>query len=59
MNIIGNRRFTLTLVGLLIFGAILIVNPQVEPLSLGIGIGFLLTPHAVSKFGEAKQDAIK
>ena len=49
---IGNRRFTLTLVGLLVFCAVLIVNPAVDPFTLGLGIAFLLTPQAVSKFGE-------
>ena len=48
---IGKRRFLLTLSGLLAYTLIMLIN-AVDPFNLGLGIGLLLTPHAVSKFGE-------
>ena len=49
---IGNRRFLLTLAGILSFTAVMLVNANIDPFNLGLGIGLLLTPQAVSKFGE-------
>lgn len=50
--ILGWRRWSLSVLGLSAYVLILLLQPQIDPLSLGLGIGFILFPHAVSKFGE-------
>jgi hypothetical protein len=48
------RKFWLTLVGLGGFIAIILLHPQIDPISLGLGLGFLLSPMAVSNVYEHK-----
>lgn len=57
--IIGKRRFLLTLYALTIFGIVLVVNGNIDPFVLGLGLGLLLTPHVVSKFAEVKSPISK
>lgn len=42
------RKFFLTLAGLIGYVLIMLVNANVDPMNLGLGIGFMLTPTAVA-----------
>ncbi len=48
----GKRRFTLTLFGLFIFGAVSIFTGTEQFFGLGAAIAVILVPQNVSKFGE-------
>ncbi len=48
------RKFWLTLVAIIIFGAIMLFNPTIDPMNLGLGLGFLLAPMAAANAMEHK-----
>jgi hypothetical protein len=50
----GMRTFYLTILAMILYTVILVVNKQVDPLSLGIGFGFILAPKAYKDSVEYK-----
>lgn len=38
------RKWSLTVISLISYSVIMVINHQVEPMALGLGLGFLLTP---------------
>ena len=51
-KILGWRRFLLSFSGVISYTLIMLYQ-NVDPFNLGLGLGLLLTPHAVTKFSEA------
>jgi len=54
MSLEGNRKFVLTLIALLSACAIIIFHPSIDPVDLGLGLGFLIAPMAASNAFEHK-----
>ena len=50
----GMRTFYLTVIALVLYTIILVTNHQVDPLSLGIGVAFILAPKAYKDSVEYK-----
>ena len=48
----GLRKFIISLVAIVVYGVILAKSPQIDPLGLGLGLGFLITPTAVANVFE-------
>ena len=52
----GKRKFLLTLVGLCIFLIIMLKIPAMDPFSLGMAIGLLVTPMVMGNVMEHKAE---
>jgi hypothetical protein len=49
---VGSRKFWQTILGLVIYGILMVQNPHIDAFNLGLGIGSLLTPTAMANIFE-------
>lgn len=53
-NIKGIRKFLITISALIVFGVIMVSCDNINPFSLGMGIGMLITPTSIANIYEHK-----